>query len=750
MRSVHLLALCCLGVACGDKPDDTSTTHADDTAPQDCDTLWFLDLDDDGWGGGAGFTVACEQPSGYAAQDGDCDDDDPERHPGADEHCDGVDEDCDGDIDNDPVDPDTWYADSDADGFGDPDNTVEACSLPHGFVDEATDCDDSDATIHPDADEHCDGVDEDCNGVVDDDPLDPATWYEDSDGDGYGDPDRFALACEALTGTVTDATDCDDADSTIHPGADEHCDGVDEDCDGDIDNDAVDPLTWQVDADRDGYGDPSLTGQACEAGSGLVADATDCDDSEALINPGAREVCGNGIDDDCAGDGDIDCDLWGTTSMVDAPLSLIGEASGDMAGFQVAPAGDVDGDGVGDLLIGANFESSAYRGAGAAYLVLGLPWGDRDLGAAADAKLQGAAVLDYLGEGLAGVGDMNGDGLDDFAVGAGANDTAGTNAGEVYLFYGIEDPISSVGSAGAILQGAGNYDYAGYDLAGPGDVSGDGVPDLLVGAPSDSFHGLPGQAYLMHGPLTGTVSLSTAQAILMGPTANSFAGNDVDAGGDVDGDGQADFLVGADCETVRGTTMVGASYLVLGPISGTIDLADADAILQGEDQFDYAGRAAFAGDLDADGHDDIVVGAPNHDSKGSVYVVYGPSTGTRSLASADAELTGEWDYIDAGSDVDGAGDVDGDGFDDLLVGSPDGWTLSTGTGLAYVIRGPVSGTACLSSADLRLTGPGAGTRGGLAVAGAGDLDGDGYDDILMSAPYTTNGTAYLFFGQPLE
>jgi len=752
MKSVRTLASFWLALAagCGDKPADTGGPSTDDTSTRDCDTVWFLDQDGDGWGGGAGFQTACEQPDGYAALDGDCDDEDPSIHPDADELCDHVDQDCDEEVDEDPIDPTTWYADADADGYGDPDTTQQACERAPGWLEDRTDCDDTDATIHPSADEHCDGVDENCNGLVDDEPLDPAVWYADADADGFGDHDSFDLSCELPSGMVADDTDCDDTDDTIHPGADEYCDDVDQDCDGELDNDPLDALTWQVDADGDGYGDPSLTDLACDEGDGLVADATDCDDGEALIHPGAREVCGNGSDDDCAGDGDIDCDLWATTVLSDAPLALLGEAAGDRAGWQVASAGDVDGDGLGDILVGAPAKSSSLRGAGAAYLVLGLPWGDRDLGTASVAKIYGAAVLDYLGEGLAGVGDMNGDGFDDFAVGASSSDLGGTSSGTVYLFHGPADDLSGTGSAVATLVGDGTYEYAGYDLAGPGDISGDGVPDLMVGAPSDMMRGMTGRAYLVHGPISGSLLLADSDAIFEGQSTNSSAGNDVDAGGDVDGDGQGDFLIGADVEPNATTSYVGGVFLVHGPASGTVQLSDADAWLMGEEWCDYAGRTAFAGDLDADGYDDVVVGAANHDSKGSVYVMYGPFTGTHSLANADAELVGEWDHVDAGCDLDGAGDVDADGYDDILVGSRDGWTLTTGTGLAYVVLGPISGTTSLANADLRLEGPSPASRAGTAVAGVGDLDRDGYDDFLVGAPDTANGSAFLFFGQPLD
>jgi large repetitive protein len=125
----------------------------------------------------------------------------------------------------------TFFGDGDGDGFGVASITVEACSLPDGFADNAEDCNDADVLISPAGTEHCDGADEDCDGSVDEEPTDPSTFYTDADGDGFGDPAASTTACSAPTGTVADNSDCNDQDNGIYPGAEEHCDGVDEDCD---------------------------------------------------------------------------------------------------------------------------------------------------------------------------------------------------------------------------------------------------------------------------------------------------------------------------------------------------------------------------------------------------------------------------------------------------------------------------------------------------------------------------------------
>ncbi|MFH1463097.1 MAG: putative metal-binding motif-containing protein, partial [Pseudomonadota bacterium] len=196
--------------------DQVALTPAASFSPPDS-----LSADDDG--------------DGYSELGGDCDDDDSGVSPGAVEHCGGIDEDCDGSVDAGAVDATTWYADGDGDGYGGA-STTAACTQPSGYLATSTDCDDADAAIHPGAAEHCDGVDNDCSGVIDDSyAVDAATWYADGDGDGYGGAST-ATACTQPSGYLATSTDCDDADAAIHPGATEHCDGVDTDGSGVIDD----------------------------------------------------------------------------------------------------------------------------------------------------------------------------------------------------------------------------------------------------------------------------------------------------------------------------------------------------------------------------------------------------------------------------------------------------------------------------------------------------------------------------------
>ncbi len=311
----------------GEDDDCDGATDEDDAIDV---ATWYADADGDGYGEAITTALGCEAPSGFVADDSDCDDRDAAQFPGADELCNGEDDDCDGATDEgDAIDKATWYADRDGDGYGDPSATDLGCDAPRGYVADDSDCDDGDASVHPAAIERCDSVDNDCDGTVDeDDAVDAATWYADDDADGYGDPIASTLACEAPSGYLADGTDCDDNDDDIHPGATELCNGFDDDCDGATDeDDAADVSTWFADVDGDGYGDTASSDRDCDQPSGYVADDSDCDDSDASINPRATEAC-DGVDNDC--DGLVDDDDSAVTGRSTWYLDYDGDSYGDV------------------------------------------------------------------------------------------------------------------------------------------------------------------------------------------------------------------------------------------------------------------------------------------------------------------------------------------------------------------------------------------------------------------------------------
>ena len=463
------------------------------------------------------------------------------------------------------------------------------------------------------------------------------------------------------------------------------------------------------------------------------------------------------------------------TNLGDSDASFKGENNFDNAGISVAIAGDVNGDGYDDILIGAIFNSEAGFLAGQAYLIFGKESGwsmDRGL-ANVDASFLGESGSDKAGVSVAGAGDVNGDGYDDILIGALGDDDGGEDAGQAYLILGKATGWSrdtDLANADASFWGESAGDWAGGLVAGARDVNGDGYDDILIGAYHDNDGGEnAGQTYLIFGKTSGwsmDSDLSNADASFWGEDEFDLSGYSVAGVGDVNADGYDDILIGAYYNDDAGSE-AGQTYIILGKASGwsmDTDLSEADASFRGESAIDRSGRSVSgAGDVNHDGFDDLLVGALFNDeggkNTGQTYLIFGKASGwsmDTSLADSNASFWGEVAEDLAGFSISGGGDVNNDGYDDILIGAKQNGEAGTNTGQTYLILGKASGWSMdtnLSQSDASYLGESREDQSGNSVSITGDVNGDGKDDILIGAHKNdenadTAGQAYLVFFNP--
>ncbi len=276
----------------GDTFGNPTSTIQDCTAPAgyvsnntDCDdsnaalnpnAIWYADTDGDGFGDLSLTQNSCTQPLGYVSNSTDCNDNNAQVNSLS-----------------------TFYVDADNDGFGNPTVSIQNCGQPSGYVSNNLDCDDSNFSINPNQQETADNLDNDCDGLIDD-GFAALTWYLDSDQDGFGGSDSLLSILSPGSNYILTDGDCNDTVSSINPNAQEICDEIDNNCDGLIDN-GLTFTTFYADTDQDGFGNQNDSLIACSQPIGYVSNSSDCDDTNASLNPGATDIPLNGIDEDCSG-----------------------------------------------------------------------------------------------------------------------------------------------------------------------------------------------------------------------------------------------------------------------------------------------------------------------------------------------------------------------------------------------------------------------------------------------------------------
>jgi hypothetical protein len=421
-----------------------------------------------------------------------------------------------------------------------------------------------------------------------------------------------------------------------------------------------------------------------------------------------------------------------------------GEANQPVAwyGYSASGAGDVNGDGYDDMIVGAYRYDGAKPNEGRAYVYDGSAQG---LDTTPDWTADGTLSGEWYGHSVSTAGDVNGDGYDDVIVGA-PNPTHGNNIGMAFAYYGSPAGLST--TADWTVIGGQRYDWFGWRVHTAGDVNGDGYDDVIVGAPQfDTTLADTGKSYVYYGSATG---LSTVPAwTAVGDESGELFGRDGKAAGDVNGDGYDDVIVGAHFYH-HGQTGEGRAYAYYGSAAG-LSLTP-NWFAESNSVGAWFGRSVgSAGDVNGDGYDDVIVGAPKLDNpevdEGRAYLFNGSATGLALTASWTTESNQATAWY--GRAVGTAGDVNGDGYDDILVGAPNYDTGQADSGKAYAFYGSPSGPG--TSADWTASITQLKAWFARSVASIGDVNGDGYSDTIFGAPQyddgeTDEGAAFAFYG----
>ncbi len=459
--------------------------------------------------------------------------------------------------------------------------------------------------------------------------------------------------------------------------------------------------------------------------------------------------------------------FYGEINLASAPVIFVGENADDQAGYHISIAGDVNHDGVDDILIAAPNNSEAGDTKGQVYLIFGKSdnWNPlidlRD----ADASFFGEVKSDRASHDVFGLGDINNDGIDDFAIGVKFVDQAAVNAGKTYIFFGKEtgwNQDTPLTEADASFLGEEAGSEAGH-VSPAGDLNGDGINDLIIGAGfNDQAAANAGKVYIVFGKADGwekDLSLTQADASFLGEAAEDFAGHRLSNAGDVNGDGLDDILIGAHGADADSLKNRGKVYVIFGKASGweqAVSLANADASFVGTEatNFSLGWNVCSAGDVNADGFNDMLIASQN---RSKVFLINGKATDWEKSVvvdeAAEAIFAGENSLDHAGYDMRAAGDLNSDGRADFIIGAYGNDQNGADAGKSYVFYGRMNWpkNVGLADADATFLGEAAGDQSGFSVAGGGDVNGDGLADILIAAnlndaSYADAGKVYLLFG----